>query len=396
MLYADSKGKILEAALPPRHECRGFRSEELMNKPVYVTQSSLPSCEDFIRCVRSIFASRHMTNGGRYATELEQALTRHLKAGCLALCANGTLALQLTIRLLGLHGKKVITTPYTYVATVSALLWEQCTPVFADIDTQTLCLSPEAVHRQLRLHPDAAGILPVHVYGNACDTAALESLGKEHGIPVLYDAAHAFGSRLWGKHLPTYGDAAICSFHATKLFHTVEGGCVVTPRPEDLSRLRLLRAFGHDGDNHQCLGINAKISELHAAMGVCLLPGMADILDQRRRKAAIYNEALEAGREHGLTRPRLADGLEWNHAYYPIIFPDNVTMRNALAALKARNIHPRRYFYPSLTRLPYLPGQSCPVAEDITERVLCLPFWPDMDEAIIRQISSILLEQWEK
>lgn len=363
-------------------------SEQTMDKPVYVTQSTLPPCEEYIRCVRSIFASRHMTNGGRYATELEQTLTRRLQAGCLALCANGTLALQLAIRLLGLHGKKVITTPYTYVATVSALLWEQCTPIFADIDAATLCISPDAVRRQLRLHPDTAGILPVHVYGNACDIEALKSLGREYGIPVLYDAAHAFESRLRGKHLPTYGDAAICSFHATKLFHTIEGGCVLTPRKDDLARLRLLRAFGHNGDNHQCLGINAKMSELHAAMGLCLLPGMEDILSLRRRKAAVYDAALDACWEHGLTRPRMADGLEWNHAYYPVIFPNNVAMRRALAALEARNIHPRRYFYPCLTHLPYLPGQSCPVAEDISERVLCLPFWPDMDEAVIRQIAG--------
>ena len=365
-------------------------SEHTMSKPVYVTQSSLPPCEEFINYVRSIFASRQMTNGGRYATELEQALTHYLKANCLALCANGTLALQLTNRLLGLNGKKVITTPYTYVATVSALLWEQCTPIFADIDAKTLCISPDAVRKQLQRHPDASGILPVHVYGNACDTEALESLGREYGIPVLYDAAHAFGSRLRGKHLPTYGDAAICSFHATKLFHTVEGGCVITPRRDDQARLRLLRAFGHEGDNHQCLGINAKMSELHAAMGLCLLPGMTDILDLRRYKVAIYDSALESCWELGLSRPRMAEGLEWNHAYYPVIFPNAAAMHRTLAALEARNIHPRRYFYPSLTRLPYLPGQSCPVAEDITERVLCLPFWPDMDEGIIHQIAEII------
>lgn len=361
-----------------------------MDKPVFVTQATLPDCEDFICRIRSIFASRHLTNGGCNVTELEQELARYLKADYLALCANGTLALQLSIRLLGLHGKKVVTTPYTYVATISALLWEGCTPIFADIDASSLCISPEHVREQLRCHPDVAAILPVHVYGNACDVDSLKSLGQEYGIPVLYDGAHAFGTRLRGKQLLTYGDASTCSFHATKLFHTVEGGCVLLRDKNHLKQLRLLRAFGHEGDIYHCLGINAKMSELHAAMGLCLLPIMNEILDQRRHKAATYDASLAKCWEHALRRPKLANDLEWNYSYYPVIFPNSSIMQLTINELKAKNIYPRRYFYPSLSRLPYLPNQFCPTAEDISERVLCLPFWPDMEDVIIEKVSEII------
>lgn len=359
------------------------------HEPVWVTQAALPPLDDYLDCVRSIFASRTLTNQGQFAGRLAAALAGFLGLPAPALCANGTLALQLAVRALGLQGKTVITTPFTYVATLSALLWEGCTPVFADIDPHSLCIDPGAVGRALDQHPEAAGILPVHVYGNACDVHALAALAAERHVALFYDAAHAFGSRLDGKSLFAFGDAATASFHATKLFHTVEGGCVFTADEATRERLGLLRAFGHRGDTHISLGINAKLSELHAAMGLCLLPRVRDMIRKRAALAAVYDAALAGS---GLGRPALAPGLEWNYAYYPVLFADGDSRQRATSALEARNIHPRRYFYPSLTRLPYVSCPPCPMAEDAAERVLCLPFWPDMEPALARDIAALITD----
>lgn len=364
--------------------------------PVQVTRAGMPPLENYLACVRRIFETHNLTNMGEFARKLEAELERELDAPAIAVCANGTLALQLALRLLKLNGKTVITTPFTYVATLSAMLWEGCTPVFADIDPHSLCMSPKEAARQLDAHPEAAGLLPVHVYGNACDVAALDALASERGIFVLYDAAHAFGSRLDGKSLFAWGDAATASFHATKLFHTVEGGCVVARDPKAKAALDLLRAFGHLDDNHLALGINAKLSELHAAMGLCLLPQMAESIALRAAITGIYDAAFGIGPDgapgrHGLWRPRLARGLAWNHAYYPVVFPGAKARVQVMAALEERDIHPRRYFYPSLNRLPYVQGAPCPVSEDMAERVLCLPLWADMPPELAGEIAETTL-----
>ena len=364
--------------------------------PVQVTRATLPPLEDYLACVRRIFETHDLTNMGEYARRLEKELAGVLDARAVAVCANGTLALQMALRLLGLNGKTVITTPFTYVATLSALLWEGCTPLFADIDPESLCLSPAEAARQLDAHPGAAGLLPVHVYGNACDVDALGALARERGIPVLYDAAHAFGSRLDGRSLFAFGDAATASFHATKLFHTVEGGCVVARGKGAKARLELLRAFGHRGDTHYSLGINAKLSELHAAMGLCLLPGLPANIARRAELTRIYDAAFGIGPDGApgrldLRRPRLAPGLEWNHAYYPVIFPDGAVRARVTTALEERDIHPRRYFYPSLTRLPYVDSPPCPISEDMAERVLCLPLWADMAPELAAEIAELTL-----
>ena len=355
-----------------------------------VTRATLPPLERYLEKIRDIFTSRALTNHGRNVQELEQRLTAFLDVPHLSLCANGTLALQLALRLLNLNGKPVITTPFSYVATLSALLWEGCEPIFADIDPRTLCISPQAVEARLAERPDAAGVLPVHVYGNACDVAALEEICRRHGAALLYDAAHAFGCRLRNRGLLSWGDAATGSFHATKLFHTVEGGCVTCRTDEALERLSLLRAFGHRGDDFVCLGINAKMSELHAAMGLCMLPILPEILRRRVALCAAYDTLLDMPRS-GLAKPAMPPDLAWNHAYYPVIFPDGETMTRCLAALGNERIHPRRYFHPSLNTLPYVrPAPPCPVSEDMTRRIACLPLWPDMGMETVERVAAIL------
>ncbi len=246
---------------------------------------------------------------------------------------------MLALQCAGLAGKKIAVTPYTYVATLSALLWIRCEPVFIDIDTDSLCLSPDLLRDQLKKEPDIAGVLPVHIYGLACDVERLESICKEYGVTLIYDAAQAFGSKYKGKSLLDYGDYSICSFHATKIFHTAEGGCVVSHSAEAQQSLSLARAFGHINDDHYSLGINAKISELHAALGLSLLAGTDEEIARRKELKDIYNIALE---DLPLKRPIIRDALEWNNAYYPILLPDEESRICVEHALFAHGIIPRR------------------------------------------------------
>lgn len=368
---------------------------EEANKIVNVTESFLPPESEFISCLDNIFKTHNLTNQGPYVRKLEKDLKEFLNVAQLVACANGTLALQLAIRFTELAGKKVITTPFTYVATLSSLLWEGCEPIFADIDPETLCLEPAAVEQALAEHDDVAGIMPVHVFGNACDVNSFEALARKYNLKIVYDAAHAFGSRLCGKSLLDYGDASACSFHATKIFHSVEGGCVVTPDPKDSNKLTLLRAFGHRNDNHIQLGINAKMSELHAAMGLCVLKYTPGNLEKRAKLAKIYDELLDMANSSSIKKPVLARNLVWNHAYYPVILQNEKTLGRLIVALNRENIYPRRYFFPSLTTLPYAPKQRCPIADDIANRILCLPFWADIPEKTMEKVARIVRENAE-
>lgn len=357
-----------------------------MSEPVSVTRAILPEPAAYITCLEAIFSSRRLTNHGAYVLQLEQELSACLGLPHLALCANGTLALQLAVRVAGMSGKKVITTPFSYVATVSALLAEGCEPVFADIDEESLCLDPAALSAMDL--SDAGGILPVHVYGNICDVDALGKAAGALGLPVAYDASHCFGGLFRGRSILAYGEYATCSFHATKVFHTVEGGCVVARAPEETRTLRLLRACGHNGDTHVMPGLNAKMSELHAAMGVCLLGTLADNIAGRKRVSLMYDALLPA---EGLRRPRLREGLEYNYAYYPVIFDDESTLLRTMKRLERENIFPRRYFYPALNTLPYLRRtQSCPVAESAARRALCLPLYAELGEAHVERIATVI------
>ncbi len=344
-----------------------------MQRPIYVTKTRLPEPETFSRLCGEIFQRAWITNNGQCVQELERALAAYLGVSHMLVCNNGTMALMLAIQCAGLAGKKVAVTPYTYVATLSALLWLRCIPVFVDIEQDTLCLSPELLRRRFQEEPDIAGVLPVHIYGLACDVESLDAICREYGAVLIYDAAQAFGSRFHGKSLLAYGDYSICSFHATKVFHTAEGGCVVSHSVEAHKALSLARAFGHINDTHYSLGINGKMSELHAAIGLSLLPGTDDEIARRKEVRAMYDAALEG---LPLQRPALREGLDWNSAYYPVLLPDEDCRVRAERTLKEHGIHPRRYFYPALNTLPYLQEEwraSCPVAEDAARRVLCLP-----------------------
>jgi dTDP-4-amino-4,6-dideoxygalactose transaminase len=277
------------------------------------------------------------------------------------------------------------------VATTNVLLWEGCTPIFADIRPDDYCINPDRIESLITENTQA--ILATHVYGNACQVEQIQSLAQKHNLKVIYDAAHTFGATYNGLSLMNYGDVSTCSFHATKVFHTVEGGCIVTNDDELAQKLHFYRSFGHRNDDYYSMGINAKNSEFHAAMGLCVLPKVPELIKARKRVFGYYNDRLDFTK---ITRPTLTPGLEYNYAYYPVVFDSEETLLRVVDGLKAQNISARRYFYPSLNTLPFAiaprsgTAQPCPVSEDIALRVLSLPLYPDLSEADVDRIASIV------
>lgn len=337
-------------------------------EPIYVTRSFLPPRAEYDAWIDKVYASHVLTNNGPVHKELEETLRERFDVPYLRLMANGTLAIQLAIRALGVKGK-VITTPYSYVATTSALLWEGCEPVFVDIDPRTCCIDPTLI--EAAITPDTTAILATHVYGIPCDVEAIDAIAKKHGLKVIYDAAHAFDVQYKGRSILAWGDASTLSFHATKLFHTVEGGAVILHDADADHRLRLLRSFGHIGDEHFALGMNAKMSEVHAAMGMAMLPHMPELLAERGILFRRYISELPLG---GMVL-QVPANTAYNHAYFPVFLKDEEERERMLAGLAARGIDGRRYFMPSLNKLPYVPYVKMPVSESMADRVLCLPLY---------------------
>src|ERR1043165_5530003 len=352
-----------------------------------VTKSFLPPLEEYTKLIAGIWERAHLTNNGPLLLELEEKLKDYLKAKHFIFLNNGTSALQIAIKGLQLKGE-IITTPFSYVATTSSIVWENCEPVFADIDEQTLTLDASAIEKLIT--PNTSAILATHVYGIPCDVEEIERIAAKHKLKVIYDAAHAFGVSYKDKPLTNYGDASTLSFHATKLFHTTEGGALITNNEEAAHRFSYMRNFGHKGqEDFWGVGINAKNSEFHAAMGLCVLPYADAIIARRKELSDLYDSLLFNG-QLKLRKPTIPKGTTYNYAYYPVIFEDEKTLLAVRDALNADFIYPRRFFYPSLSPLPYLKAQSTPVSETISSKVACLPLYYDLLPEQVRKISGII------
>jgi dTDP-4-amino-4,6-dideoxygalactose transaminase len=357
---------------------------------IRVTRTVLPPLEEYVGYLEQLWESAWVTNNGVLLRTLEQRLAETLGVEHVVIVANGTLAIQLTLRALGLHGD-VITTPFSFVATASSLVWERCRPLFADIEPDTLTLDPMRAEEMVT--SATTGILATHVYGIPCDVEALASLAERKGLRLVYDAAHAFGVRYRGRSLLAWGDASTLSFHATKLFHTVEGGAVVTANAELADSIRRLRSFGQTSpDVFVEPGINAKASEFHAAMGLCLLPRLPALIQGRREIADVYDRGL-APAATTITRPRLRAGTEWNYAYYPVLLPEERCVHRLQERLRQEEVETRRYFYPSLADLPFLSAAPTPISHRTATRVLCLPLWPGLDLTSAATIAKVILEE---
>jgi len=268
-----------------------------------------------------------------------------------------------------------------------ALVWEGCQPVFVDIDPHTLCLDADLI--EAAITPQTTGILATHVYGIPCAVEKIERVAKKHGLKVIYDAAHTFGVKYLGRSLVSYGDISTLSFHATKLFHTVEGGAIITQDDELAHRISYMRNFGHKGqEDFWGLGINGKNSEFHAAMGLCNLPHIEEIMAARKQVSGWYDELLAGS---GLTRPVLPEGTEYNYAYYPVLFSSEEELLGAKGRLNAQGIFPRRYFFPSLCELPYLAVPNSPISVKISKRILCLPLYIDIRRQDNEKIVNLII-----
>lgn len=353
-----------------------------------VTRTFLPDIEEYTVYLDKIWQTGQLTNNGPLCRQLADDIGNFLGIANLELVTNGTLAIQLAIKALGLQGE-IITTPYSYVATTSSILWEGCEPIFVDIEDYTFCINSELI--EAAITEKTSAILATHVYGYPCDVVKIQQIADKYNLKVIYDAAHAFGVKLAGESLLLHGDCSILSFHATKLFHTAEGGAVVCKDVEVAQRVFLMKKFGHIGeDDYLGIGINAKMSELQAAMGLCVLPKVNDIVVSRKECSGWYDEQLEGSL---LKRPVPRVGLEYNYGYYPVIFPSHEVMMRMRQILIDNGIGPRRYFYPSLNTLPFLKPElkrACPTSESISSRVLCLPLYVGLSKAEVDVICGII------
>jgi dTDP-4-amino-4,6-dideoxygalactose transaminase len=350
-----------------------------MNIPV--TKPFLPTYTEFSEYLKGIWERNWLTNNGPLVNELELKLKSYLDVNHLLFMTNGTIALQIAIKALGLSGE-VITTPFSYVATTSSIVWENCQPVMVDIDEDSLNIDPAKI--EAAITPKTTGILATHVFGNPCMVDAIERIAKKHNLRVIYDAAHAFGTTYRGRSLLSYGDVSTCSFHATKLFHTVEGGSVTTNDPQLLRRMAMMRNFGHTSlTDIDGVGINGKNSEIHAAMGLCNLNYIGDIINKRKADFAIYKNGLE---DLPLRFQKIASETGYNYSYFPIIFESEDILLRVQEQLNLNNIYPRRYFYPTLCNLSYVSNQHAEKADSISKRVLCLPLYSEITNPEIDMI----------
>ena len=335
-----------------------------------VTKPFFPPLEEYYQMLQGIWQREWITNHGPLVNELELKLKEYLKVQHLLYVSNGTIALQIAIKALGLKGE-IITTAYSYVATTSSIVWEGCTPVFVDVVANTFNIDSSLIEQAIT--PATSAILATHIYGNPCDVEMIERIAKKNNLKVIYDGAHAFGVTVNGKSIFEYGDISTSSFHGTKLFHTGEGGAVFTKDPELFRKMSLLRNFGHTSAvSFEGIGINGKNSELHAAVGLCNLKYMSEILDRRRVQSLYYHGQLK---ELKAVWQSIHANCSYNYSYYPVILESEEILLTTLDKLKENGVITRRYYFPSLSSLNYVKEQPCPVSESIAARVLCLPLY---------------------
>jgi dTDP-4-amino-4,6-dideoxygalactose transaminase len=363
------------------------------DKPVYVTQPFMPPLEEFIPYLREIWDAKVITNGGPFHQRLEAALAEYLGVEHLALFANGTLGLLTALQALRVTGE-VITTPYSFVATAHSVLWNGLKPVFADIDPLTCNLDPDCI--EAAISPQTTAIMPVHCYGTPCDDR-IQRIADTYGLKVIYDAAHSFGVRHRGESLLARGDLSVLSFHATKVFTTIEGGAIVCPDAKTKVRIDHLKNFGiADEVTVMAAGINGKMNEVQAAFGLMQLQHVDRLIARRGQIAQMYAEGL--GQIPGIRLLATADDTQPNHCYCPIFIGPGFSMsRDAVyEELKRHNVHARRYFYPLLSDMPMYRGlpsaarERLPNAVKVANEVLCLPIYPALSDTDVRRVIRLV------
>ncbi len=357
-------------------------------KPVYVTQPTLAPLEEYMEILKGVWERGILTHNGPLVVQLEKELKEKLAVDHFTIVSNGTIALQMAIKALELKGE-IITTPFTWVATVSAIKWEGCTPVFCDIDPETLNIDPAQIEKLIT--EKTVAVMPVHVFGNPCDVKAIEEIARKHQLKVIYDAAHAIGSFVDGTSVLHWGDISATSLHATKLFNTAEGGACITKDADLDARLKRIRFFGHNEVKDIVEdGFNGKLTEIHAALGLANIKYYDRVLEDRKKKYNYYRSGLEGvpGLQFQVTKTG-----ETNYSYFPVIFPSEEILLRVEKNLNAHNFFPRRYFFPSVNLYNNIVGyQPTPVSEDIAKRIMCLPLYFQLKEEDMIQIINLVKE----
>jgi dTDP-4-amino-4,6-dideoxygalactose transaminase len=368
-----------------------------MKKNIYVTQPYLPPLEELIPYLEKIWENKVLTNGGPFHQQLEGALCEYLGVEHIALFTNGTIALVTALQALRITGE-VITTPFSFVATSHSLLWNGIKPVFVDIDPNTLNLDPAKI--EAAITPQTTAIMPVHCYGHPCDVDAIQKIADNYNLKVIYDAAHAFGVQCHCGSVLNHGDLSVLSFHATKVFNTFEGGAIICPDLKTKVRIDQLKNFGHVGETTVVApGINGKMSEFNAALGLLQLKYIDQTLIRRKEIDAAYRERLKCVK--GIHCLNDAGEEVANYAYFPILVQSEYSLsRDELnEKLKDNGIYPRRYFYPLISEYPMYRGlpsahrDNLPVATKASAQILCLPIYPDLEMETIEQITRIIADQ---
>jgi dTDP-4-amino-4,6-dideoxygalactose transaminase len=349
-----------------------------------VTKSFLPPIEEYMAHVQRAYNNQWLTNRGKLVQELEQKLTDYLelKESKILCMNNGTIPLQIALKLLG-NGGEIITTPFSYVATTAAIVWENCTPVFVDIHPEYLTIDETKI--EAAITNKTTCILATHVFGNPCHVEEIERIAKKNNLKVIYDAAHCFGVKYKGKSIFEYGDVSTCSFHATKLFHTGEGGAIFCKDKDLFQKISLSHSFGHMGDEYFQLGINGKMSELQAAMGLSVLKYMKQIIDKRKYNFDCYKSQFK----DTFRTLRIREKTEYNFSYIPYILNSESQLKQTAERLAAIQVNARRYFFPSLNTLDfYSEYNNCPNSEKIANTILCLPNYFELAESEIETICN--------
>lgn len=359
----------------------------MANKPIYVTQPSLAPVEEVIPYLKRIWETGVMTHNGPLMQQLEKELSDYLGVGDVVCLVNGTCALQLAIRALELEGE-IITTPFTFIATANIIAWERCAPVFVDIDPDTWNIDPDKIEE--RITEKTSAILPVHVFSAPCDMGRIEQIAKKFDLKVIYDAAHAMCVNYNGKSVMSYGDVSCTSFHATKLFNTCEGGACITNDEELAARIRRMRFFGFN-ERKEIVddGMNAKMTEISAGLGLANLRHLDQVRRNRRKKYEIYRSILDECTFIGFQKYHPD---EYNYSYMPVLFDSEETLLQTIEKLNAENVFPKRYFYPSLHETPIFNDITLPIAESVARTILCLPLYDKFNEEDIAKICDVILQ----
>lgn len=369
--------------------------KKMLTRPIYVTQPSMPPLEEFEVLLKEIWDNKILTNNGPFHQQFEKALGEYLGVKHISVFSNGTLALITALQALRITGE-VITTPFSFVATTHALWWNNIKPVFADIEPNYFNLDPQKV--EAAITPQTTAIMPVHVYGNPCQIEKLQQIADTYGLKLIYDAAHAFGVQMNGNSVLNYGDLSILSFHATKVFNTIEGGAIISPDEKTKKRIDYLKNFGFANETTVIEpGINAKMNELQAAYGLLQLKYVEEYVAKRKNIAQLYRDKLS--NINGISFLNDMDKVKHAYSYFPVLIDQNLygkTRDQLYEELKKNNIFGRRYFYPLISHFPTYRGllssnpANLPVAEKIAGQVLCLPIYPEISNNTIEEICTLI------